>query len=449
MDTLEIADFLSNVKAKLKSTGQSFDPIWRLRGLMDHTAMLQSKLKSYNWQRENKIVIDLLEDFQQLATKLYERLIELLEENDDADDEQKTLKAHQLVTKLSRELEYIETLTAAVRENDDYYSKSRPDNLSWFDNLVRLAANDLDVDTSGLLVLFNLYQTLGLRSFAYTKEFQILDIPVTVLYTPWEWSVIWHEVAGYKVKEIKKRVPSVFKDTLQKVESKLKPDWTEGYLEEIFEDACSILVFGAEFISIFESILNRTYAQVLLNDERHPPIKIRVNLAKLLLGQNVPEATSDERIVAKEMTQQLSGYLPTQMGKFQEGDPHKIIMKAIEGYKQSPADGEKIFEEARSAFMNTNITIPKLQRTQAQTDLKTRGMALSENAISLNISGTIIELFNKFSTTENKIDGLLELNLSGSDFMSPSEHRDDPSHKNKVEIVFQTNHGDHKWKHKH
>jgi len=39
MDLIEIAGFLSNVKAKLKSSRQSFDPIGGLKGLMDHLAL--------------------------------------------------------------------------------------------------------------------------------------------------------------------------------------------------------------------------------------------------------------------------------------------------------------------------------------------------------------------------------------------------------------------------
>lgn len=451
MEKERISTFLADITVKLETSNQSFDPIWRLRGLMDHSTRLLERLRSRNLQKDNNIVIHLIEDFQELSTKTYAQLFDLLESTQGLDTDTKAIKGERLVNRLSRELRYIESLAIAVLENDNYYLGNNEDNLSWFDNVVSLAANDLDVDRRGLLVLFNLYQTLGLRSFTYTKEFRTLDVPVTVLYTPWEWSVIWHEIAGIKVKEIKKRIPDFIKDALTAVHTRVqnKSDWTEDYLEEIFEDACSVLVFGEKFIPIFEKILNRTYAEPLSGDTRHPSVSTRINMAKLLLGQIVEEATQDQKEAASVINSHMSDFLPSQKGVFQNGDPHSIIMDAMTTYEVSPQDGFRIFQETRSAFSISNIAIPMLTRSAKQVDLRHVELPIDPNSDFIEIGTTKLVLFNKFTNIAAKIEKLLNLNFSESDLMSPAEHKDDPSHSNKVSVVYPTEHGEHTHRHKH
>jgi hypothetical protein len=451
MEKDSITLFFTNTKEKLILTALSLDSLWRFRGLLEHTTRLQNSLKSRKLQRDNNLVMRLIEDYQTLSSKLYETLTDLLLVSDKLDDAQKNIKAHRLVNKLSRELEYIESLATSVLQNDNYYAKDQPDEFSWFDNVIRLAANDLDVDSSQLLVLFSLYQTIGLRSFTYTKEFHTLDLPVTILNTPWEWSVVWHEIAGLKVKEIKRRYPGIMKDTLEVIHSQVavQSDWTEDYVEELFEDAGSILVFGKELIDIFESVLNRTYDQAGMLDSRHPDIKVRVNVASLLLGQDPPDATQDQRIVAKVIDEKLSEYLPSQKGKFDITDPHQIILDAIIAYKVSAAKGDTIFENAKSMLSNPEINIPILERTAKQRDLKSMQLPRQPDHVYLELEGSPIKLFNKFTTNENKISGILNLSLSESDFISPTDHSDDAAHSDKsVTIRFSTSHGDHKWSHK-
>jgi len=451
MESEELLQFLANTKEKLTPTSLSLDSLWRFKGLLEHTTRLKNSLKTRKLQRDNNLTISLIEDYQDLSSKLYELLTDTLLNTDALDDTQKNIKAHRLVNKLSRELEYIESLATSVLQNDNYYAKDQPNEFSWFENVIRLAANDLDIDSNRLLVLFSLYQTIGLRSFVYTKEFYTLDLPVTILNTPWEWSVVWHELAGIKVKDIKKRLPNIIKNTLEIVHSQVevKSDWTEDYLEELFEDAGSILVFGNELIGPFEAILVRTYDQVETLDSRHPEIKVRINIAKLMLGQDTPDATADERVVAKVLKDQLAEYLPSQMGSFDNDDPHRIILNAIVEYKKSATNGDTIFESVRSKLRNTSIKIPTIERSVKQMDLRTLPLPKQPDHIYLELADAAIKLFNKFATNENKVNGILNLQLSESDFMSPSDHADDPAHpKTPVRISFSTAHGTHSWSHK-
>lgn len=451
MEKNEIALFISKTKEKLTPTSIPLDSLWRFKSLLEHTTRLKNSLSSRKLQRDNNLVSHLLNDYQDLSIQLYSTLTDLLLTLDTLSDAEKNSKAHGLVNKLSRELEYLDSLTTSVLQNDSYYSKDQPDEFSWFENVIQLAANDLDVDSDKLLVLFNLYQTIGLRSFVYTKEFYTLDLPVTMLGTPWEWSVVWHELAGIKVKDIRKRLPNIMKDTLKVVHNRVAvpSEWTEDYLEELFEDAGSVLVFGSELMDIFKAVLNRTYDQANIEDSRHPSKEIRENIANLLLGIQTPTATPDQKIVADVIKEQFSEYLPSQKGSFADDDPHKIILDAITAYKKSPANGDGIYANTKSRISDTSVKIPPVVRSTKQTELRLIEMPKDPDFIHLNVGGILVKLFSKFTTNENKVSRLINLRFSESDFMSPTDHSDDPAHPNaSVTIRFSTSHGDHKLSHK-
>jgi hypothetical protein len=46
--------------------------------------------------------------------------------------------------------------------------------------------------------------TLALDFFTYLDNFAVLTVPIYSVQAPWEWSIFWHEIAGYKVRQIEK-----------------------------------------------------------------------------------------------------------------------------------------------------------------------------------------------------------------------------------------------------
>ena len=45
--------------------------------------------------------------------------------------------------------------------------------------------------------------SFALYFFSYLKNFAILTVPIYSVKAPWEWSIFWHELAGYKVRKLK------------------------------------------------------------------------------------------------------------------------------------------------------------------------------------------------------------------------------------------------------
>jgi hypothetical protein len=44
----------------------------------------------------------------------------------------------------------------------------------------------------------------SLGFFNYTDDFMALNLPITALQSPWEWTIFWHEIAGQKIRLLKK-----------------------------------------------------------------------------------------------------------------------------------------------------------------------------------------------------------------------------------------------------
>ena len=163
--------------------------------------------------------------------------------------------------------------------------------------------------------------SFALYFFSYLKNFAILTVPIYSVKAPWEWSIFWHELAGYKVRKLKnadiiniirqnlvdfhnyyKNLPrdtargnllneitrhnkfslgyltNLFstpdldlgdfgsfehqfaqmlanlpkKDQFQTYESIKEQGWCVDWLEELFEDAWSVLAIGKDFLPFFE-----------------------------------------------------------------------------------------------------------------------------------------------------------------------------------------------------
>ena len=222
--------------------------------------------------------------------------------------------------------------------------------------------------------------TFVLNFFTYLENFAVLTVPIYSVQAPWEWSVFWHELAGYKVRQLKKdttiksikenleniyrlyneakddaikesvksgslyfesskkyigslfsentedklnlvdlgsfeyqfdrMMQNLLKDNLLKQKGDLLKEhlldqkgswheddllrianfeeyeqiigqgWCVDWLEELFEDAWSVLVFQKPFLDVFDDILSRHIA----TDGRHPPKTVRLDVAKELLN---------------------------------------------------------------------------------------------------------------------------------------------------------------------
>ena len=211
--------------------------------------------------------------------------------------------------------------------------------------VVEVAAHSVGVEAERIVIVPG--TAFALNFFTYLDNLAVLTIPIYSVQSLWEWSIFWHELAGYKVRRLEKSA------TIEKVRKKLtdfhqlykvsdeqkrkelldlitwdsefcrtylvgifgkeRPDlddlggfehqfermvlsltaadkfqvyeqikadgWCVDWFKELFEDAWSVLTIGEPFMVFFNDVLGRNAAK----DVRHPPLKVRLSVAKEIL----------------------------------------------------------------------------------------------------------------------------------------------------------------------
>ncbi|HYF64869.1 MAG TPA: hypothetical protein VD886_18740, partial [Herpetosiphonaceae bacterium] len=158
--------------------------------------------------------------------------------------------------------------------------------------LVQKVCDDLHLDKQ-VIVLPQIGRRFSLITFNYAPDVAVLGIPLTSLYCPWEWSIVWHEVASLYLKSAAgKNIVDSVKDIMALLPADIwpkgiwpdVPDETvfEGWAQELVEDSVSVLCLGAEFVGSLDTFLAPFYADELRSDPKHPPRRLRAEVARAL-----------------------------------------------------------------------------------------------------------------------------------------------------------------------
>jgi hypothetical protein len=382
----------------MSTTVIDYDTEWKYQSLKREISRVQAKLnKGLSSQKQlspdiqfKKTLAAFIEDYEVLADELYaiiltdfkdQRSPHALDWEDTSEDQKKEYR-RQIVNKLSREWQRISGFISSF-----YFCISTSDDpFDWLQPLVAAAAQDLGLDQTKFFVLPAFGQSFSLTSFVYSDEFVLLEIPITSIYVPWEWSIIWHEMSGHKVKQILKQDSQAFKNLLSSVageDGQLKSikksgehglggeasqpfyqqeKWNDGKLQELFEDACSVMSLGPEFPRMLEGFLNRSKSMVnnQFSDGRHPSPEARVEIAKLLVNANSSPDNPDDDFVAS-FDNFVKKYLPVSTSESTstlQDKVHNVIIEAIKSYSDDPASGDQITEKAIAGL---RAIIPEMQ----------------------------------------------------------------------------------------
>jgi len=161
--------------------------------------------------QESPIIYGLLRDFREMAHE-YILLFELkLSEVSGLSPREKWLKRHAMLDKLTTEWHLIYSLASATELGNTHLAKYKP--------CVDLAAADIGLaDAGGNYLLIPIFgESFSLTTVRYsTSNIAILKMPISLIESPWEVSVIWHEMAGLQVIKIREQIR----------------DFLEGYAKE-------------------------------------------------------------------------------------------------------------------------------------------------------------------------------------------------------------------------
>jgi len=411
----------------------------------------------------NSVLAGLLRDFQEMAREY----ILLFEENVKKEISTVAKQArgksprkpmeiwqrrHSVLDKLTREWHRIYNLVSAIELGTSF--------LDEFNKYVELAVKDIGLTDAedNFLLIPTFGEFFSLTSVRYsTSKITILRLPISVIKSPWEYSVVWHEMAGLKVRKIGKQIkeflevyakennislpnaqeaPGIeligqlferlvkgddldddfkaqIKNLLLLEGSDSFPDdiWPQDWFEQLYEDACSVFAFGETFIPVLEKILGRQ-AHKLSSDKKHPDLDTRLRVARrLLVLQNedapavdpgTPEQLTDDLlwVFIQQQRPDSDAYLPVAFSGYKaESDLRKNLVDEMESFNKSFGDIHGEIVEKPYEFHSL------ISRNQEQTVYEERITLVKELLQSIFRDAGIDELLNTpFSDSDELTD---------------------------------------------
>jgi hypothetical protein len=287
---------------------------------------------------EEIVVRKILTGYLVLALTFYKQvrtdLKKHYDEDGDIDAVEVKLKIQDALGKLVDEWHRVYAVISALRSRAaSKESKRLLDQMSPF---VDVAMKDVALSRETFPVALQFGQAYSLRYTNYIDGFAALSIPLWVLESPWEWTILWHELAGEKVRMLKHGTPgyfdAMFTSVLDQVATKKeraeiqKAGWSTDWVKELFEDSFSILHFPVHFLIVFKNLLERFPDGE--KGERHPPRAVRLAIAMCLhlqlknyetLPPNMQDWGRSEWKIWDELIDE------NQPGRFGEFDPNLLM----------------------------------------------------------------------------------------------------------------------------
>lgn len=290
----------------------------RLAGMFELVNEVSAQVK------DSPVISNLLRDFKEMTRAYTVRFETALSRRGVLEPGEKWLRRHEMLDKLTREWHVIYSLASATQLGSAVLGTYQP--------FVDQAVQDIGIDDPGdrFLLIPTFGESFSLVTVRYsTSNVAILKLPISVIHSPWELSVIWHEMAGLKVLRIGKQVDAFLDDfagskhvarleppgprggdlineLLQRIRNDRELDagfignlkaflsdpngegmhqetiWSKDWFEQLYEDACSVFAFGDAFVPVLDKILRRQ-AHKLTPDRRHPDLETRLAVARRLL----------------------------------------------------------------------------------------------------------------------------------------------------------------------
>ena len=165
-------------------------------------SLLEEIHRQLDAQKKAEQAIQKIENLKSADRKSLETAKPLLEGAlKDADDEHEKLIANfpillqNALDKLRDEWQRVGAIAVASQalSKDDPLTHS-------LQVVVEIVAYSVGIEAQRIIIVPG--TTFALYFFSYLDNFAVLTIPIYSVQAPWEWSIFWHEIAGYQVREV-------------------------------------------------------------------------------------------------------------------------------------------------------------------------------------------------------------------------------------------------------
>lgn len=106
--------------------------------------------------------------------------------------------------------------------------------------------------------------SFALYFFSYLKNFAVLTVPIYSVKAPWAWSIFWHELAGYKVRKLRKAetIDSIREDLLR-FHAAYRQLQTPSEQKALLDEITRRNTFGSGSL---EALFRETEPELILSD---------------------------------------------------------------------------------------------------------------------------------------------------------------------------------------
>jgi hypothetical protein len=184
----------------------SSDVNWQWKSLHDYikTGFIDPGRARVNMLPSELVVQNVLEAYLSLMERFYGQFRDQLQkayEQKSVSDADVAVLLQQALNKLTAEWERVYSFIAATEAKKTSETQKIITQLS---PLIRAAIRDVGFSPDSFPVIPQFGTVYSLGFFNYTDDFMALNLPITALQSPWEWTIFWHEIAGQKVRLLKK-----------------------------------------------------------------------------------------------------------------------------------------------------------------------------------------------------------------------------------------------------
>ena len=408
---------------------------------------------------------DLVNEFEDNARQYIADFKQAVDEDKTLASKEKWQKYHLAVDKITDEWGVITNLVVTNNLGSSY--------LDQFDTFLEQAKQDLGItDPKDRFVLFPVFgEDFSLTRFLFlSRPMYMLRLPVSAVNAKWEWSIIWHEMAAIKVQKNKKELKehletyaktegistdspkkeNLFTELFNRIEKgktidhtlrdkiktllfpgeKIEQDeielWSIDWLEQLYEDACSVLAFGDVCIFVLEKILSRNLSK-LTSDRKHPSLGTRIQVATRL---NERKKGSQEP--PRNHTEELADALLWNFIVSQKDEPEHRLAVAFEKPDAVPAKRQELIaamEEFKAKFDQSATEQSVLQNLIKKYVNREAIFAQSIQQAVSSVSGEIKN--SRFAAERKKgVDALLAVSFSETDQLNIASHNHIPGDQN-------------------
>jgi hypothetical protein len=198
IDKVRAVDMTEEIRLLLQTyrdMAQKFYALYQL-------SLLDEIKKQDDIKEQSRLIVEKIENLTDAEkTNLESAIPILIKARDDADDEYKRLindfpsLLQSALDKLKDEWQRLNTIATASQTltKDEKLIRALM-------TVAEAAAHSVGIDAERIVIIPG--NGFALYFFSYLEKFAVLTVPIYSMRAPWEWSIFWHELAGYRVRQL-------------------------------------------------------------------------------------------------------------------------------------------------------------------------------------------------------------------------------------------------------